>query len=379
MARKNGALLGAALLLVSGAVRAQEIKIGFTGTLTGPAAAIGVPYRNAVEIFPTTIAGVPVKWIILDDGGDPAQAVKNARRFVDEDKVDAIMGSTSPPAAIAMFGVAIESRTPQFTLAPSPIPADRREWLFNVPQPVPLMVSATVEDMAKKGIKTVGYIGFTDSWGDQTWAALNEGATKAGIQVLSNERYNRTDTSVTAQVLKVMAGNPQAVLIGGSATPALLPHAALKDQGYKGQIYHTHGSVSQPVLQMGGKSLEGILAPTGPIVVAEDLPDSNPIKAVALDFTAKYEAKYGKGTRNPFAGYGWDTMLLLSAAIPDALKAAKPGTPEFRAALRASLESGREVVGTNAVYKYTPTDHYGVDARARVLVTVKDGAWRAAQ
>lgn len=369
-------LLAILTLSLSQASARDEIRIGVTGTFTGPAAAIGIPYKQASELFPTQVAGKPVKWIVLDDGGDPAAAVKNARRFVDEDQVDAILGSTSPPGSMAMFDVATESKTPQLSLAPVPIPADKRTWIFNVPQAVPIMVSAIVDHMAANKVKTVGYIGFTDSWGDQNFGALQKLAEAKGIKVVGNERYNRVDTSVTAQALKIFTENPDVVFIGGSASPAVLPHLALRDLGYTGMIYHSHGSVSRPVLQAGGKSLEGSIAPTGPVIVADELPDSYPTKKAALDFIRIYEEKWGKGTRNPFALYAWDGMLVVTAAIPEALKGGEPGTPAFRDALRKAIESGKEVQGTHAVYRYTPEDHYGVDSRARVLVVVKDGAFR---
>jgi branched-chain amino acid transport system substrate-binding protein len=358
------------------AAAAREIRIGVTGTFTGPAAAIGIPYKQASELFPNEISGQPVKWIVLDDGGDPSTAVKNALRFIDKENVDAILGSTSPPGSIAMFDTAIAGKTPQLSLAPVPIPEAKRAWIFNVPQPVPIMVSAIVDHMVAKKYKTVGFIGFTDSWGDQNYAALARLAEAKNIKVISDERYNRADTSVTAQALKIYSQNPEAVFIGASGTPAVLPHLALRKFGYKGQIYHSHGSVSQPVLEQGGKALEGSVAPTGPIVVADQLPDSQPVKKTALDFITAYEARWGKGTRNPFAGYSWDAMLIVSAAIPEALKAGQPGTVEFREGLRKAIEAGKEVTGTHAVYRYTPEDHYGVDQRARVLVIVKDGAFR---
>jgi branched-chain amino acid transport system substrate-binding protein len=366
------------MAVLGGQSRAQEreIRIGITGTFTGPTAALGIPYRQAAELFPAKIAGRAVRWIILDDGGDAGNAVKNARRFIDEEHVDAILGSTSPPPAMAMIDVATESKTPQIALAPIGIPDAKKRWIFDVPQPVPVMVSALVADMASKGVKSVGYIGFTDGWGDQNFAALTSLASAKGIKVVGNERYNRVDSSVTAQALKIISQNPDVVFIGASSTPAVLPHRALADLGYTGQIYHSHGSVSRALLEAGGKVIEGSIAPTGPVIVADQLPDSHPTKKTALGFIDVYEAKWGRGTRNPFAGYSWDSMLILSAAMPDALKAGQPGTPEFREALRTSLESGREVVGTHAVYRYTPDDHYGVDARARVLVIVKDGAFR---
>jgi branched-chain amino acid transport system substrate-binding protein len=369
-------LLAVLLVGTSPAAARDDIRIGITGTFTGPAAAIGIPYKQASELFPAKIAGRPVTWIVLDDGGDPGAALKNARRFTDEDKVDAILGSTSPPGSIAIFDVATETKTPQLSLAPVPIPDAKRTWLFNIPQAVPIMVSAIVDHMAAQKVKTVGFIGFTDSWGDQNYGALVKLAGEKGIKVVGNERYNRVDTSVTAQALKIFSENPDVVFIGGSASPAVLPHLALSDLGYKGQIYHSHGSVSRPVLQAGGRSLEGSIAPTGPVIVADELPDTYPTKKSAQDFIKIYEEKWGKGSRNPFAGYAWDAMLVVSAAIPEALKAGEPGTLEFREGLRKAIESGKEVQGTHAVYRYTPEDHYGVDQRARVLVTVKDGAFR---
>jgi branched-chain amino acid transport system substrate-binding protein len=374
--RFNGIVLAVLTLSVMAfGAAAQEIKIGMTGTFTGPNAAVGAPYKLASEIYPNKLGGVPVKWIVLDDGGDTSNAVKNARKFVDEDKVDAILGSTSNPPAVAIFDVATESKTPQFAMAPVAIPEAKRAWLFNIPQPVPIMVGALIDDMKKRGVKKVGFIGFSDGWGDLNWTGLVALAKAAGIEIVASERYNRTDTSVTAQVLKVMAANPDAIFVGAAATPATLPHITLKDQGFAGQIYHTHGAVSKPFLDAGGKALEGAILPTGPVVVAPGLADSNPIKKVALDFIAKFQAKYGPGAPNPFAGYAWDAMLILDAAVPDAAKKAKPGTPEFRAALRDSLISGREVIGTHAVYKFTDSDRYGIDARSRVLVTVKNGAF----
>ncbi len=369
------ACLVAAQMLLPAGVEGREIRIGFTGTFTGPAAAIGIPNRQAAELFPREIAGQPVKWMVLDHGSDPSVAVKNMQRFLDEG-VDAVLGSTSPPGSIGMFDAAVAGRTAQLSLAPVPIPDAKRRWIFNVPQPVPVMVSAVVDHLAAHNYKTVGYIGFTDSWGDQNYDALMRLAERKGIKVVGNERYNRIDTSVTAQALKIYSQNPDAVYIGASASPAVLPHLALRDLGYKGQIYHSHGSVSRPVLEGGGKALEGSIAPTGPVVVADQLPGSSPVKATALDFIASYEERWGKGTRNPFAGYAWDAMLIVNAAIPAALKAGEPGTVEFREGLRNALEAGSEVVGTHAVYRYTPEDHYGVDQRARVLVIVKDGAFR---
>jgi branched-chain amino acid transport system substrate-binding protein len=376
---QSSAIALAAGLFLAQPLMAQEIKVGLSGTFTGPNATNGIPYRNAAEIYPKTLGGVPVQWILLDDATDPTTAVKNARKFVDEDKVDVILGSTSTVTATAMSDVAVEAKTPQIGLSPMQIPAAKLPWVFNLPQPVPIMVSAIIDDMKKSGMKTVAFIGYADGWGDLNWNALNQVAKNAGINVVTGERYNRTDTSVTAQALKILAASPDAVFIGASGTAAALPHVTLKDQGYNGRIYHTHGTVAKAFIDAGGKAVEDARMPTGPVVAAADLPDDNPVKKVSLDFIQKYEAKWGKGSANPIAGYAWDAMLLLDSAAAEAVKKAKPGTPEFRTAMRDALQSGKDVAGTNAVYRYTPTDHYGVDERARVMVIVKDGAFRLAK
>lgn len=355
---------------------AQEIKIGLTGTFTGPNASNGIPYRNAAELYPATLGGVPVRWIVLDDGGDATNAMKNARRFVDVDKVDAIIGSTSTPTAMVLFDIANASKTVQLAMSPVAIPEDKKPFVYNVVQPVPLMVSAVIEDMRKHDVKSVAYIGYADGWGDLNWNVFNDLANKAGMKVVAQERYNRTDPSVTAQALKLMAASPDAVYIGAATTPAVLPHVTLKDQGYDGRIYQTHGTVAQAFLDAGGAAVEGARMPTGPMVAASDLPDSNPIKQVSQDFIQKYQAKWGKGPVTPFAGYAWDAMLLLDAAATQAVKTATPGTEAFRVALRDAMNAGQDVVGTNAIYHYTADDHYGVDERARVLVEVDKGAFR---
>lgn len=369
----------AVLATAAAGAAAQEIKIGLTGTFTGPNASNGIPYRNASEIFPKTLGGVPAQWIVLDDGGDATNAMRNARRFVDVDKVDAIVGSTSTPTAMTLFDIANETGTPQFAMSPVAIPQDKQPFVYNLVQPVPLMLSAVIDDMKADGVKTLAFIGYADGWGDLNWNVLGPMAKEAGIEIVAHERYNRTDPSVTAQALKIVAADPDAVYIGAATTPAVLPHVTLKDMGYEGQIYQTHGTVAQAFINAGGKTVEGARMPTGPMVVAADLPADNPIKGVSEDFIQQYQARWGDGPVPPFAGYAWDAMRLLDAAAAVALQKAKPGTPEFRTALRDAIDSGIEVVGTNAIYRYGPDDHYGVDERARVLVEVRDGAFRLLQ
>lgn len=356
-----------------------EVVVGVIVGATGPGASHGIPMKNTVAILPDTIGGEKARYVILDDGTDTTNAVKNARKLFTEDKVDVLIGSTSVPTIIAISDVAAEMKTPQIGLSPISGKVAKNPWVFSVSQPTHIMMGAAVDDMVANKTKRVGYIGFSDSWGDQVYAGFADQAKARGIEVSADERYGRTDASVKSQVLKILATHPDAVVIGASGNASALPHLMLVQSGFKGPIYHTHGVITKEFIRIGGKAVEGAIAPTGPVVVAEQLPTQSPTKAVSLEFIKAYEAKYGQGSRNVFAAYTYDAYLLIDSAVPVALKKGKPGTPEFRQALRDAMESTKDLVTTHAVHTMTPDDRTGVDARARVLVSVQDGEWKLKQ
>jgi len=375
MTRRFRTAFALATALAAGGAHAQ-VTVGVTLGATGPGASLGIHYKNAFQLMPKTLGGQPVRYIILEDGSDATNAGKNARKLITEDKVDVVMGSNGVPSSLQIAQVAFETKTPYLVLTPISLPPEKYYWAFIVPQPTELMMGAVAEHMKANKVKTVGFIGFSDAWGDLMYKATDYHAAQNGYKVVTNERYARADTSVTGQVLKIIAAKPDAVVIGGSGTGGALPHVALVERGYKGQIYHNHGTVNREFIRVGGKAVEGAIAPTGPLIVPEELPANHPVKKVALDFTTRYEAAFGAGSRNAFAGYSADAVTLLGGAIPEAAKKAKPGTPEFRAALRAALENVQNVVGTHGVYNPTPKNHNGQDERARVLVRVEKGEWR---
>jgi len=349
-----------------------EIRIGMTLGTTGPTASAGIPYWKVFSHLPDIVAGQPVKYIMFDDAGDPSNAARNARKLIGEDNVDLLVASTSTPTCLAVADVAVENKIPQICMAPIVVPEQKQPWVFTVPQRVPVMFGAVVEDMKAKGVKSIGYIGFADGWGDICLQTIEKLAGDAGIKIVARERYNRADTSVTAQALRIMAAQPDAVFVGATASPAALPHFTLRDHGFEGRIYHTHGIIGPDFLRVGGKSVEGAIAPSGPLVVVDQLPDGSATKQISLAFIKQYEPAYPE-IRNSFAGYAYDTFLLIQAAIPGAVAKSTPGTSQFRQAMRDSLENIKDLVGTQAVYTMSPRDHNGVDERARVLVQVKDG------
>ena len=372
-----------AALAVAAASAHADLTVGVTLSATGPAASLGIPEKNTFAFLPTSIAGEKVKYIILDDASDTTTAVKNAHKLVSEDKVDVLVGSTITPNSLAMIDVAAEAETPMISMASSarivePMDAKRR-WVFKDAQSDTHMATAIVEHMSKAGITKLAFIGFADAYGEGWWNEISALAAVRKIQIVANERYNRNDTSVTGQVLKVLTAKPDAVMIAGAGTPAALPQKSLREKGYKGPIYQTHGVANSDFLRVGARDVEGTLLPAGPVLVAAQLSASSPVKKVALDYVTRYEATYGKGSATTFGAHSWDAAILLGNAVPQALKVAKPGTREFRAALRDALEATRNVVGAHGVYNMSAQDHVGLDQRSRVMVVIDQGSWKLVQ
>ncbi|MCC7325812.1 MAG: ABC transporter substrate-binding protein [Burkholderiales bacterium] len=370
-------VLSAAIALVLAGPAIADINVGVTLSATGPAASLGIPQKNTIELLPKTIGGEKVNWIVLDDASDTTKAVTNARKLITEDKVDVIVGSSTTPNSLAMREVAADSGTPMISMAASAQivnPADpKTRWVFKTPQNDALMADAIAVSMKANGAKTIGYIGFADAYGENWLNELKRSAQTAGLKIVADEKYNRNDPSVTGQVLKLIAAKPDAILIGASGTPGATPQKELVARGYKGKIYQTHGVGNPDFLRVVGKDGNGTILPVGPMLVYEQLPDSNAVKKTAAEYVTQYEKKLG--TRTTFGGHLWDAYLLLAQAIPEAQKKAKAGTPQFRAALRDALEHSN-VTGVHGVFVITPADHNGLDNRARVMVTIDDGKWK---
>ena len=374
-------LLALAAALASSAALA-DINVGVTVSATGPAASLGIPEKNTIALMPKTIGGEKVNYIVLDDASDTTTAVANTRKLLTEHKVDIIIGSTTTPNSLAMIDAVAEAQTPMISMAASARivePQDaKKRWVFKTPQNDIQMSLAIAEHMAAAGVRTVGFIGFSDAYGEGWFQEFTKAVELKKLRVVASERYARTDTSVTGQILKLMSAQPDAILIAGSGTPAVLPQRTLKERGYAGKLYQTHGVANADFLRVGGKDVEGTFLPAGPVLVAEQLPASHPVRKSALAYVAAYEAAHGKGSVSTFGGHAWDAGLLMSAAAPVALKKARPGTPEFRAALRDAIEQVRELPGAHGIFSMSAADHLGLDQRARVMVRIDKGTWKYA-
>lgn len=355
-----------------------QVKVGVVASATGPTALVGIPQKNTVPLLPTRAGELDIQYIALDDASDPTQTVTAFKKLIDEDKVDALIGPTGSPNAMSVLQFAAESGTPMLApvgAASIVLPmTDQKKWAFKTTQNTDIIAHALVEDMVRRGLKTVGFIGFSDAYGDDWYRVFSDLARKNKLDLIASERYQRSDSSVTGQALKLLAAKPDAILVAGTGAAAALPQITLHQQGYQGLFYQTHGAALPAFLKLGGKAVEGTILAASLMLVLPEVPDSNPSKPIVQAYIQRYQDMYGERPAT-FGANVYDAGLLLQHAIPIAAQSAQPGTPEFRSALRDALEQTRELVATQGVYNMSPEDHSGFDERGRELITVKDGNW----
>ena len=369
-------LMAGAVLLTSAGATFAEVRIGVSLPLTGPASGLGIPMNNGLKLWPDVIGGEKVTLIVLDDATDPTKGVQNVRRFVGEDKVDLVLGSGATPVAAAMAAVAAEAATPQLALSPVPLPAGKDAWTFRIPHANGVMANGIVAHMQRSGVKSVGFLGYTDAYGESWLQEAKSRLEKAGIALVATERFARTDTSVGAQTLKILSSHPDAVLIVASGSGAAMPQLALIERNYKGRIYQTHAAATRDLMRIGGKATEGTFVSSPSMVVADQLPVDHPARAEGMRFLQAHDKAHGPRARNALAAHGWDAHLILDKVIPVALKKARPGSAEFRAALRDALESAGPIAVTGGVIRYTAGDHWGYSADSAVIMKVVNDDWK---
>ncbi len=372
-------LCSIALLAAAVGSAYAQVKIGVVSSSTGPTALVGISQKNTVPLLPTKIGNLTVEYFSRDDASDPTNSVTEIKKLISEQNIDALIGPSGSPNAMGVIQFVAEAGVPM--LAPVGTAAvvlpmtEAKKWVFKTTQNDDIIARALFEHMAKAKVKTLGFIALNDPYGEN-WAKVVTGlAAQHNIKIVASERFLRTDTSVTAQSLKVLAASPDAVLVAAAGGPTVLPHVTLVDQGYKGQIYQTHGAALPDFLKLGGKRVEGAILAASLMLVLPEIADSNPSKKMASDYIAAYEKLNGAKPAT-FGANVFDAGLLLQKAIPIAAAKAKPGTKEFRAALRDALEQTKELVATQGVYNMTAADHSGFDDRGRVLIVVKDGTWK---
>lgn len=365
-------------LLATGSAWA-DIHVGVVLSLTGPGASLGIPEEKIIQLWPGELGGQKVKFTILNDNTDTSTAAKSTMRLITEDKVDIIIGSSVTPTSLAVVEAAGAEKIPVISLAGGGaivLPQDGpRRWAFKLSPTEAISIERVMDHMAKYKLKTMATIGVANSYGDGFHKAVEAMAPTKGVKLTASEKYNAADQSVTAQVLKVLSTNPDAVYILSSGTPGALPHIELVQRGFKGHIYQTQGVANADFLRVGGKALEGSYITAAPVLVGDQLPDSSPIKKAAMEFLKKSDAAVGVQNRSLFGATAWDALLIADQAARQALKSSKPGTPEFRTALRDAIEQLKGFVGSEGVYTMSPQDHNGVDERSQVMIKIENGKW----
>ncbi len=368
--------VGALTVFLAGPAQA-DINIGVVLALTGPNSSLGIPYRKGLEVaLPKEVKGEKVNLIILDDASDPANALKNTQKLINDSKVDLIIGPSNTPAVFAIAPVTKAAKVPEIALSPVELKPEDADWIITIPQPGSVWIVPIVKDMVKRGVKTAAFIGFSDPWGDLCFNAFKAAAAANKIEIVAEERFARTDNSVSGQVLKMLSKKPDAIFVGASGTPGALPHVALAERNWSGPTYGSPAVFNKEFLRLGGAAVENVMAVTGPVGAYDQLPDSNPIKAVSAAFVKDYEAANGAGSSNGFAAYSHDAAKIFQVTAEKALAKAKPGTQEFRDAFRDAWRETKEIVGTQGIYNFKPGSPYGVDERSIVLVQVNKGVWK---
>ncbi|CCG17398.1 ABC transporter substrate-binding protein [Taylorella equigenitalis 14/56] len=368
------------MALVSAVWAQQQIRIGVSVSATGPAASLGIPEKNTVEVLEKEFSGIPVEYFVYDDTGDTATAVRNMRKLISENKIDAMIGSSITAPTLAMIDVAAETKTPLVSMVGNNVvvvPVEGpKVWSFKTSPNDASMATALRAAMKKQGIKTLAFIGFADAYGQGWLEQIKIALKETDIKIVAEESYARNDTSVTGQVLKIVSKKPDAVLVATAGTPGALPTRELRTRGFTGQIYHTHGSANIDFLRVCGKACDGVILPAGPVLVGDQLEDSHPSKGISEEYKKLYEAKFGAGSMSTFGAHMFDADLVLKTSMKKVLDAGiKPGSEEFRKALRNAMETSKEVIGTQGVYNMTKDDHTGLDERSRVLVKIENNKW----
>jgi branched-chain amino acid transport system substrate-binding protein len=366
-------------MLATTAAQATDITVGFVTSLSGPAASIGVNYdkgMKAAYAWRSSVGGKKIKLINLDDGSDPSAATQNARKLVQQDHVDFMIGTSSAPGTNAMLAVANELKVPFAAISPVNLPMPvEQPWGIAMPQTPALMVKVIADRMKRDGIKTAGYIGFSDSWGDLVYNGAKAAEKDGAPAITTNERYARTDTTVTAQALKVIATRPDAMLDGGSATQGALPLLELRKLGFKGPFFGTPSLLNRDFVRIGAQAAEGVQVSAGPVIVTGQLPEEHFAKKIGATFHEVFKIVNGTDADDGFSGYAFDAWVVFLKAAEVALAKAEPGTQEFRQALMDAIYANHDVAGVHAVYNFTPKSYYGVDERSLVVVKLVNGNW----
>jgi branched-chain amino acid transport system substrate-binding protein len=349
----------------------EPIKIGALLSVTGPAAFLGAPEARTLEMLAADlnakggIRGRKVQLVVKDTAGSPEKAISFAKQLVDEEQVFAIIGPATSGETLAVKGIAGDAKTLLLSCAAAEaIVNPVAPWVFKTAQKDSHALTKIFQQMKKGGITRIGVLSSNTGFGKAGREAIAKMAPDAGIQIVADEVYDKAATDLTAEVTKVKAAGPQAILNWSIEPAQSIVIKNARQIGMTVPIFQSHGFANIQYVKGAGAAAEGVVFPASRIVVAEALPEKHPQKAVLVAYKKAYEARYQEDA-SAFGGYAHDAFAVLVKAIQDV-------GPD-REKVREALEKTKGFVGTAGVFTFTPADHNGLDVDAFEMVTVKDG------
>lgn len=352
----------------------DPIVIGAIFSVTGPGAPLGEPEKLSAEMVERQvndaggINGRPLKVIIEDDATEESKAVLAMKKLVEQDKVVAVVGPTMSGTTLAIVDTAEKAGIPLFSCAASVKITDPvKKWVFSSAQNDVLAVQRVLDYLQAQKITKVAIICDSNAFGQSGAEQLKKQLPAAGVEIVDEEKFATKDTSMTAQLTKIKAKNPGAVICWGTNPgPATVAKNA-KSLGLTVPMIMSHGIANRKFIELAAEAAEGVVFPAGKLLVVGELDAADPQKAVLEDYAKKYEAFTGGKPANTFGGHAFDALQIVVAALKEA------GTEA--AALRDKIEATSNHVGIGGTFNLSATDHNGLTKDAFTLVTIKDGKW----
>lgn len=355
---------------------AEPYRLGAVLDISGPASSLGVPERNTLQMLADElnakggINGHPLELTILDTKTNETEAVLAIKKLIENEKVVAVLGASTSGSSMAMLDTAQKSGIPLVSMAAASKivePVDQRHWVFKTAQTDLIVANRLASYMKEKGISRVAFMYMNNAYGDGGRQAFTQAAANHGLKIVAQEKFEATDKDMTAQLIRVKGTDAQAVLVWAIPPSASIVTKNFRDLGLKLPLFQTHGVGNQNFLDLAGEAANGVVLPVGKLLVADQLPDTDPQKKLLLDYIKDYKAKFNQAP-STFGGHAWDAFNLVVNAL------ARAGNDPAK--IRDELEKTTNFVGISGVFNMSPSDHNGLDESSLVMVEVKDGKWK---
>jgi branched-chain amino acid transport system substrate-binding protein len=374
-------LVSVMILTISGCAREEKVyTIGAVFASTGPASSLGIPEKNTAEMLTEQINaagginGNKLEIIIYDTATDATTARTRIERLIDVDQVTAIVGPTTSGVSLSIIDKIQDAQIPLVSCAASVKivePVSERKWIFKTPQSDVLMGQTIADYLNGQGIAKVAIITTDDGYGRSGKEQLEKILPGAGIEIVAKEEFNEKDPDTLVQLTKIKGTDAQAVICWSvSGGGAIVTKNMKSDLNMEIPLIMSHGVANQKYIELSGEAANGVIFPAGKLLVAEDLPASDPQKEVLIKYAEDYKAKFGE-TPSTFGGHAWDAIHL----VVNAMK--KVGDDKMK--IRDEIENTKNFVGTGGIFNFSPTDHNGLTKQGVVMVKIVNGKWTLLQ